>query len=569
MAKLKFSPKEAIAEAANNILKLFMIANGFDERMASLFGGTLSGIIKGFSIEKRESIRRGLDTAIKNAWVEILSREEFEGLEEKCMTDLKKNVISSVTIFEALNTNNPEDELRRKIITILRPYTDWNAIELNDYARFVAEQLLIAINQEIEVDGILTLLQEIEKLRKDIYAKIDTLEEVDLVLNQEVIKKLNAIWTIVSLSEEKNNVFPSTPERFWNAGKMWYEEARKPGARFHSLDIVNHILPSAEDKPAESEYTFPFKATDTNEKNIQCSRFSELLQDKDSIYHQGHFMLIGEGGIGKTTTLMSAMQDAYQGKDTYKGEFVIPLFVELSLAPDSQDSHAYDGTSSSVIHRLIYAMLQRKGNKKDYSDLLRECMNDERSIAKDAVREMLISAAGDATRYVLLIDGLNEVSPEPFTGRSSSAQGRILQEIKEIIKLYPNVTVILTGRQEAFIDHPSFHRFYLRGLVWEEIESYLREKGKTDEEIFLIQKGDKGLQNVLSIPMFLRMYVLLCDTEGITTRGELLKVFFHERFERKKKDYTMHRQGDISERITLDEERKRLIVGRFDKASHL
>ena len=82
----------------------------------------------------------------------------------------------------------------------------------------------------------------------------------------------------------------------------------------------------------------------------------------------------------------------------------------------------------------IYAMLQRKESRKDHSDLLRECMNDENSIARDTVHELLTSVTGDETRYVLLIDGLNEVSPEPFTGRSSSAQWRILQEIREIIE---------------------------------------------------------------------------------------------------------------------------------------
>ena len=554
MINLKFSPKEAIAEAANNVLKVYLIANGSDEQVASMLGDTVSGVIKGFSIEKKQSVRKALDTAINNTWVEIISKKEFDDLEEKCKTELKQNVISSKTVFEALNYDDPEGELRRRIIPILRAYTNWNDIDLKEYARFTAEQLLIALNDEIEDDGILTLLNEIEKLRKDFMDKMDTLEAFDLALFQNVSKMLDKIVAIITSSKEESIIKSSVPELFWNAGKTWYKEVRKPGSRFHSLDIVNHILPSAENKPAESEYCFPFRATDTNENTIQCARFSELLQDKNSIYHQGHFMLIGEGGIGKTTTLMSAMQDAYEDKDTYKGEQVIPLFIELSLSPDSQDSHAYDGTSSSVIHRLIYAMLQRKDSKKDHSDLLRECMNDGSSIARDTVRELLVAATDDERRYVLLIDGLNEVSPEPFTGRSSSAQWRILQEIREIIEKYPNVTVILTGRQGAFIDYPSFHLFYLRGLIWEEIEEYLREKGKSDEEISLIRDGDKGLLKVLSIPMFLTMYVLLHGTEGITTRGELLKVFFHERFERKKNEHIMHRQSDISERIEQDEE---------------
>ena len=59
------------------------------------------------------------------------------------------------------------------------------------------------------------------------------------------------------------------PELFWNAGKLWYEEMRKPGARFYNLKIVEQILPSGTNEPTKSEYNFPFKATDANEKNIQ------------------------------------------------------------------------------------------------------------------------------------------------------------------------------------------------------------------------------------------------------------------------------------------------------------
>ena len=199
----------------------------------------------------------------------------------------------------------------------------------------------------------------------------------------------------------------SIPELFWCSGKTWYEEVRKPGARFHSLDIIDRILPDASDKPTHNRagHYFPFRAADSDDRTIQCSRFSKLLQDKNSTLNQGHFMLIGEGGMGKTTTLMSAMYDSYEGKEYYNGELVIPLFVELSLAPDSQESPAYGGTSSSVIHRLLYAMLQQKDSKKDRSDLLRECMNDDCSIAKDTIREYLTDGDTPDLRYVLLVDG--------------------------------------------------------------------------------------------------------------------------------------------------------------------
>lgn len=468
------------------------------------------------NMDKAERIRRD------NGENSLISDPE----NKKGLDELKKCLKEIINAYDQL----PDSEVRRE--WLLSRALSWLVI-----AAFLRKNLTEYV------------IERCLKPYKFLDYQIDTAEDITET-------KKNRVKPQTLKNGREETVFGvSAPELFWNAGKSWYEEARKPGGRFHSLDIVNHILPSAEDKPAGSEYRFSFKASDTDENAIQCSRFSELLRDKDSVYHQGHFILIGEGGIGKTTTLMSAMQDTYEGKDTYKGESVIPLFVELSLAPDSQDSHAYDGTSSSVIHRLIYAMLQQKDSRKDRADLLRECMNEESSTARDTVRELLTSAADEEIRYVLLIDGLNEVSPEPFTGRSSSAQRRILQEIREMIEGYSNVTIILTGRQGAFIDHPSFHPFYLRGLVWEEIEDYLRERGKTDGEISLIRNGDKSLLKVLSIPMFLTMYVLLRDTEGITTRGELLKVFFHERFERRKKEYDiLYRQGDISERIDQDEE---------------
>ena len=356
----------------------------------------------------------------------------------------------------------------------------------------------------------------------------------------------------------------SIPELFWKAGKSWYDKKREPGGRFYTLDIVDHILPSGSDKPERVERKFPFNATDTDEHNIQCSRFSELLHDKNSIYQEGHFILIGEGGIGKTTTLMSAMYDAYEGKTHYKDETVIPIFVELSFAPDSQESPAYAGTSSSVIHRLIYSTILQADSKEDSSDLIRKCMNDESSIAKNTIRTYLELVNNENTRFVFLLDGLNEVSAEPFTcHRSSSAQGRILQEIEEIVNEYQSVTIVLTSRNRVYINHSTIHTFYLRGLGWEKIEEYLREKEKTAEEIKSIQYGDKGLLEVLAIPMFLTMYVLLRDTKGITTRGELLKVFFHERFERRKKEDAIYRQGDIAIKIDTDEEQS--VVGKMTR----
>ena len=248
--------------------------------------------------------------------------------------------------------------------------------------------------------------------------------------------------TEVALSQEID-----IQELFWRAGKLWYDDMRKPGARFHNLDIVEQILPSGTDEPAKSEHSFPFKATDTNDKIIQCSRFSELLRKNNSLDHKTHLILVGEGGSGKTTTLMSAMKDTYDNRDKYEGEQVVPLFLELSQVPDSRQCHAYDGESSSVIHRMIYAQLMQPIRKKTRSDLFRECMNEENSIAKDTVYEYLKSSEEKDIKYAFLLDGLNEVSTETFETAYEqwSALGRILMEIEEIANNHPNVILILNN----------------------------------------------------------------------------------------------------------------------------
>ena len=124
MVKISVSPKEVIAEAANNILKVYLIANGSDEQTASMFGAGLSGAIKCVSIENRKSVRSGLNTAIKSAWVEILSREEFESLNEDCKTELRHDVLSSNTAIEDLSVESPVIVLRERIKPILRKYTN-------------------------------------------------------------------------------------------------------------------------------------------------------------------------------------------------------------------------------------------------------------------------------------------------------------------------------------------------------------------------------------------------------------------------------------------------------------
>ena len=484
----------------------------------------------------------------------------------------------SGNVWELIKKHAPSKSSQEKLYSMLEQYVSKTFCSKDiEFIAPVCELLYKSIDEgshelisEQAYKKIMTLISDKNKSGVSRDVMIESLTALiasdDLVYRTYMINLQHRISEPAPPSMPIHQQDNSTALLFWNAGKAWYDDMRAPGARFYSMAIVDYILPSGATEPERSEYKFPFRASDTNEQTVECKRFSELLHKKGSVYHKGHFMLVGEGGIGKTTTLMSAMQDTYEGGEFHGDESIIPLFVELSLAPDSQDSPAYAGTSSTAVHRLIYAALMKTWSHKSRSSILFECMNDRSNIAKDTVRAYLQSATEDSTRYVFLVDGLNEVSPEPFKDhRSSSAQERILHEIEQMVDEYKdlNITIIITGRSSVSLG-PAFHTFYLRGLAEEDIKAYLCQNGKSEDECDKILRNDQGLMDVLAIPMFLTMYTKLSDTEGVITRGELMKVFFHERLSLRNEN-DIYRQADISAKIDADEEQS--IMGSMTRST--
>ena len=150
----------------------------------------------------------------------------------------------------------------------------------------------------------------------------------------------------------------------WNAGKRWLENSKKPGSRFASLHIEKTIMPNASQKSRDSEepeLELPIhvyrKQTDGKGHSSRTEN-QPLLDAFHSV--EGHLYLIGEGGIGKTTSLIHRMNDAYVDKQ-YTADAQVPLFVELSRAPDTDNPKTalYHNGESSFIRRSIFQQLCR------------------------------------------------------------------------------------------------------------------------------------------------------------------------------------------------------------------
>lgn len=145
--------------------------------------------------------------------------------------------------------------------------------------------------------------------------------------------------------------------------------------------------------------------------------------------------------------------------------------------------------------------------------------------------EQLLNTDKENTRYLLLLDGLNEVSKKQLSTKEKDFLGTpselIVDEIKELLEKHKNITAIITSRaDETLYDlDASFKRLYLTGVSEPVIEDYLANCKIPFE---MVCKNSR-LMETLKTPLFLKLYAQLYNTADISTPGEILYAFFSER----------------------------------------
>lgn len=358
------------------------------------------------------------------------------------------------------------------------------------------------------------------------------------------------------------------PETVWYAGKLWYEESRKTGSRFAELKIDEKIMPLSSHSSHVTD--FPIRVSEDTDDAAKPKRLSDVLKDTENLHNM---YLIGEGGIGKTTALNSIMQDEYEKKDSYtaeNGKIIIPLFIELSKAPIDY-CNAYYASHSTFIQRYLYMLLASVQKKQLLSESPKEMaqiMDKQDTSITDNI-DMLLNMDEDHTQYLLLLDGLNEVSKKQLSTKEKDFLGTpselIVEEIKELLEKHKNITVIITSRADETLSdlEDSFERLYLTGVSEEVIIEYLDSCKIPAEQV----SKNSRLMKTLKIPLFLKLYGELYNTADISTPGEILYAFFSERstmytarnrIAEIKKDH--HKTGDGYGSNSLDEKMQWFIL---------
>lgn len=309
-------------------------------------------------------------------------------------------------------------------------------------------------------------------------------------------------------------------QNLWRAAHRWLENSKRPGGRFAKLSIVESILPSAGQAPSLCD--IPVNISDAPKNGHTKALFDAVGETRS------HLFLIGQGGIGKTTALMHLMNETYVERP-YNRNAQIPIFVELSFAPDVYDTLYEDGRSS-FIRRSIYKQLRtdrtvQQVTEEEVSDIDEAFMLPYK-VAVEPINDIL-SRTSPAPEYLLLLDGLNEVSTAFVEQANATVSKMIAEEINMLMTSCPNVRVVLTSRSdEISVSDQPMERFYLSGVDEDTIHAYLQERKIPGVDRIM---RNRSLVQTLKTPLFLTLYGSLASREEVSTQGEIFRLFFHER----------------------------------------
>ena len=354
---------------------------------------------------------------------------------------------------------------------------------------------------------------------------------------------------------------PSIQRRdLWWAGKHWLTRSKAGDGRFSSLHISGHLFPLARKKaappPSMDIYVRPSLPAEEapGEMQLLSTALSLAAEQRRHIY------LLGEGGMGKTTSAFHIMETAYQAE--YTDTCQIPLFIELSGAPDTPGK-LYENGVSTFIRRAIYKQIcdSRTENTsvKQVSqkavNALDEAFMKEPEEAVFPIEDLLSRNTDGTPEYLLILDGLNECSRTVIEDAREtyreSVVGMIMGEINDLATNYPNVRILLTGRvDEAVIGSKNVTRLELSGIDDDSIQNYLAQCGWEAEQINTVF-ADPLLVETLRIPLFLTLFAPLgaggAGVRHISSRGEIFRTFFHEQ-EVSPVYYTMQNRAQQVER---------------------
>lgn len=470
---MNWSAKETIANISNIVTAAALGSLGTVSPLsAALAGGAAEGIIKGIDTCKEPTPLQAFQKIIRCATQKALDEINLE-LPAACKTELINTLFSTENVLCYRSVADSEIFFEETITNIIHSYQEC------DISTIPVRQIAHCILEHMESE----ILQNREAL----------ILQNNMVSRQilQVVQKSNGMSV-----ESKTFSFDSSKIRERSLLLLReYQYAIR--SSYYEQHITPTIIPNLETSSASLTIW-------------------ELIPWMES---QGinHIQIVGEGGTGKTSLLVSLWESL--ATDNSCAEYLVNM-VKLS--------HINNKTKDQA----EYFLLQEYAGKFLFDDfwLTTEQLNEALKILSMADR----SAAG--CKYVLLLDGFNEVR--------SDYQASLIRQLTAL-SCHKNVILILTSRFELLPQHLLYDFFplYVADLEENAIFAYLeehRDSAVDRNSLFrpepLISDEDYFL---LSNPMLLTVY---CETDQlnqanlnsrlfsfpseIKTKQDLIRAFF-------------------------------------------
>ena len=249
-------------------------------------------------------------------------------------------------------------------------------------------------------------------------------------------------------------------------------------------------------KKAKNDYMFSEGSIDENLVPLVCdgkgklnfNEFSHAVQDN-------HTVLLGsEGGCGKTTVLTKLYYDYLKRADIANVQSMIPLYV---------DAKSLDAENHLILRCLAKNLFDEH-----------TAMTDRSTSQNVGLFDYEFAIKRETPRYLLIIDGYNEIPDGSIK--------EFERELKEFLPdgRYTNVRLVISGRNVGNnLPERVFKQFSINPLEGSAVSNYLKTKG------FWKGKIKESLFRILSIPMYLKMYVETSADDKIQNKADLLCAF--------------------------------------------